>query len=203
MKTRNITLTLEKAREFYNSGNDTLREVALQAFTEDEINTEFFENFKSWKDVEDFLLYVQGINVPFITNGMSRGQKALIKLNHIRRILNADKKMNLTEGTIYYPYISFVTESSTCYNVEINSGEIFKVAKFRANNEKYTLLGGCAFSSSVGLGCLSYSNGMGDSYTTAGFLGCASKDIAKHMGKYFAKEIFDAMYGDFIDYEWI
>lgn len=29
METRNVTLTLDKAKEFYNSGNDALREVAL------------------------------------------------------------------------------------------------------------------------------------------------------------------------------
>ena len=37
METRNVTLTLDKAKEFYNSGNDALREVALQAFTENEL----------------------------------------------------------------------------------------------------------------------------------------------------------------------
>lgn len=30
MDTRNVTVTLDKAREWYNSGNATLREVALQ-----------------------------------------------------------------------------------------------------------------------------------------------------------------------------
>ena len=34
MKERNITITLEKAKEWYNSGNDSLKEVALQALVE-------------------------------------------------------------------------------------------------------------------------------------------------------------------------
>ena len=36
---RNITITLEQAREWYESGNDTLKALALSAFTEDEITT--------------------------------------------------------------------------------------------------------------------------------------------------------------------
>lgn len=34
MKERNITITIDKAREWYNSGSESLREVALQDFTE-------------------------------------------------------------------------------------------------------------------------------------------------------------------------
>ena len=37
---RNITVTLEKAREWYNSGNTSLKEIALQAFSKEEL-TEF------------------------------------------------------------------------------------------------------------------------------------------------------------------
>ena len=34
---RSIKVSLEKARGWYNSGNESLREVALQAFKEDEL----------------------------------------------------------------------------------------------------------------------------------------------------------------------
>ena len=34
---RNITITLEKAKEWYNSGNNQLKEIALQAFNKDEL----------------------------------------------------------------------------------------------------------------------------------------------------------------------
>jgi hypothetical protein len=36
-----------------------------------------------------------------------------------------------------------------------------------------------------------------------GLLSCKTKEIAEHMGKYFAKEIFDAVYGQFNNYKWI
>ena len=35
MESRNIALTLEKAKEWYNSGSSDLKEVALQAYTEE------------------------------------------------------------------------------------------------------------------------------------------------------------------------
>ena len=34
---RNITITLEKAREWYNSGYSSLKEIALQAFSKEEL----------------------------------------------------------------------------------------------------------------------------------------------------------------------
>ena len=37
MEKRNITITIEKAREWYNSGNEALKEAALQAFEEKEL----------------------------------------------------------------------------------------------------------------------------------------------------------------------
>ena len=37
METRNISITLEQAMEWYNSGNSTLRTLALSAYTEDEL----------------------------------------------------------------------------------------------------------------------------------------------------------------------
>jgi hypothetical protein len=53
MNTRNITLTLDKAKEWYNNGGE-LREIALQAFTEQELNP----LPKSWKE------YVNRYGVP-------------------------------------------------------------------------------------------------------------------------------------------
>ena len=37
METRNISVTLKQAIEWYNSGNDTLRTLALNAYTKDEL----------------------------------------------------------------------------------------------------------------------------------------------------------------------
>ena len=49
MEERNITVTLDKAREWYNSGNESLKEIALQAFSENELKF----NFRSIKSLRD------------------------------------------------------------------------------------------------------------------------------------------------------
>ena len=41
MKERNITITLDKAREWYNSENESLKEIALQAFNESELKFDY------------------------------------------------------------------------------------------------------------------------------------------------------------------
>lgn len=41
METRNISVTLEQARKWYNSGNATLRELALNAYTKDELELDY------------------------------------------------------------------------------------------------------------------------------------------------------------------
>ncbi len=41
MKARNISVTLEQAREWYNSGNATLKTLALNAYTEDELELNY------------------------------------------------------------------------------------------------------------------------------------------------------------------
>ena len=41
METRNISVTLKQAREWYNSENDTLRTLALNAYTKDELEPDY------------------------------------------------------------------------------------------------------------------------------------------------------------------
>ena len=41
MKERNITITIDKAREWYNSENESLKKIALQAFSEKELKFNF------------------------------------------------------------------------------------------------------------------------------------------------------------------
>lgn len=204
MESRNITLTLDKAQEFYNSGNTALREIALQAFTEDELQGKDFKKFKSWKDIEDDLAD-RGVNFYRDTKCLTKGQIALLKLNHIRKILNNDQKMSLTKGAIYYPYIRFTTKASKYYKDELKSGSLVKVGTIEQScGDLYYVLGGDTNSSgSAGLGCFYSNPGVGTFTACFGFLGCVSQEIAEHMSRYFAKEIFDAMYGDFVDYKWV
>lgn len=211
MESRNIALTLEKAREWYNSGSADLREVALQAYTEEELTTPKFNDIKTFRDACD-VLGVSHANFNKMLKGhygenilkATPASIAAIKLNIIRQALNKGQKMELTKGTIYYPYTPFVTRKSTYYNDELRDGSMVEVAQFMSNGEVYRLLGGGADSGGVaGLGCFYSNYGVGNSNADVGFLGCASKEIAEHMSRYFAKEIFEAKYGDLVSYEWV
>ena len=209
MKERNVTVTLNKAKEWFNSGNATLKEVALQAFNKDELEYSF-RDITSFKKACEAL----GLNYDdmfYITENIatiSKASAAMFKLNIIRKALNLGQDLHLTkdpEGSyIYYPYNPFVTKSSTYYKSEINSGKMKVIGKIKSEGEEYNVLGGCAnLGSSAGLGRFASNYGVGAADTYFGFLGCANKEIAQHLGKYFGMLIIEAQYGDIVDFEFI
>ena len=63
MEKRNITVSLEEAREWYNGENQTLRKLALQAYTEKELSEP--QNFKEVLKA----LGIQSINIGMKVNG--------------------------------------------------------------------------------------------------------------------------------------
>lgn len=204
MKRRTITVTLAKAREWFNSGNATLREVALQAFYKDELACNFnnITTFKRACDVLE-LHYDDMVRNANIIATISKASAAMFKLNIIRKALNSGWGLPLTkdheDSPIYYPYNPIVTKSSSCYNSEINSGKMEVIGKIRSEGEEYYVLGGHANSG----GCYNLSGlgsifSVGNAYAQIGFLGCASKEIAQHFGKYFGMLITEAKYADMI-----
>ena len=204
METRNVELTLEKAQEWYKKGGD-LKEVALQAFTEEELKGINFKCITSMDDVLNALniRIKEYDDTIYMLEKYSKASAAAFKLNLVRKALSMGKEMSLTKGTIWYPYTPFVTEKSSYYKDEIKDGEMWIVAKFSVGCENYLLLGGDANTGSDnGLGFFYSYYGVGYSPANVGFLGCATKEIAQHMGKYFAKEIFEAKYGDAVKYTW-
>ncbi len=207
MKERNVTVTLNKAKEWFNSGNATLKEIALQAFDKDEL-TYNFKNITTFKKACEAL----GLNYDdmfYITKNIatiSKASAAMFKLNIIRKALNLGQDLHLTKNPedsyIYYPYNPFATKSSTYYKSEINSGKMKVIGKIKSEGEEYNVLGGStSYGGSAGLGRFFYSNGVGDAYAGVGFLGCANKEIAQHLGKYFGMLITEAKYGDMVDFE--
>ena len=204
---RNITITLEKAVEWYNSGNDTLKEVALQAFTKDELIYDF-KNITTFKKA----CKVLNLNYNFIKSQIldlteiSKASAAMLKLNIIRKALNLGQDLHLTKDSkdyyIYYPYNPFITKSSTYYKNDINSGKMEVIGKIKSEGEEYNVLGGgAANGGSANLGGFVSSKGVGSADSDIGFLGCATKEIAQHFGKYFGMLITEAKYGDMVDFE--
>ena len=207
MEERNITITLDKAKEWFNSENATLKEIALQAFDKDELTFNFkrITTFKKACDAlnlnsDDMFYIIKNIAT------ISKASAAMFKLTIIRKALNLGQDLHLTKNLedsyIYYPYNPFVTKNSTCYKGDINSGKMEVIGKIKSEGEEYNVLSGYTNGGdSTGLGDFNSFNGVGFASTSAGFLGCASKEIAQHLGKYFGMLITEAKYGDLSDFE--
>ena len=207
MEERKITITLEKAREWYNSNNVSLKEIALQAFNEEEL----IYNFKSittfQKACETLNLnYGEMLHVKMNIDTFSRASAAMFELNIIRKALNLGHDLHLTKNLensyIHYPYNLFVTKSSTYYKSDINSGKMEVIGKIKSEGEEYNVLGGSALNGGAdSLGYFCSDDGVGGANADFGFLGCATEEIAQHFGKYFGMLITEAKYADMIDFE--
>nr|DAD59165.1 MAG TPA: hypothetical protein [Bacteriophage sp.] len=211
METRNIKITLDKAREWYNSNNEALKEIGLQAFSKEELAAFDFTKIKTFEDALAILQYskYEKIHITEAINSISMYSKAsaaMCKLNIIRKALNLGKDLHLIKNSgdsnLYYPYNPFITENSDFYESELNSGEMEIIGKIKSEGTLYKVLSGdAAYSEYVGLGRFVYYTGVGAANADIGFLGCAAEEIAQHFGKYFGMLITEAKYGDLLDFE--
>lgn len=206
---RNVSITLEKAQEWYNSGNDSLKEIALQAFNENELKFDF-RKIKSLSDACSVL----GLNYNVILSetcymkSISRASAAMFNLNIIKKALNLGKELSFTKNPedsyICYPFNPIIRKDSTYYSDEIKEGRIKIVGKFKVEGEIYLILGDIAIASltcSSGLGAFNPKNGSSQAFSNIAFLGCASREIAEHFSRYFGTLITEAKYGDLKGFE--
>ena len=203
METRNITITLEKAREWYNSDNESLKELSLQAFGRDELAYNFKKITTFKKACEALNLNNDDINCAIKDMALIKISPAMFKLNIIRRALNLGYDLSLTKNPkgsiLYYPYNPLVIESSTHYKGELNSSKMHVIGKIKSEGVLYNVLGGGANGGGLaGFSDFNFRIGVGNAYASFGFLGCATEDIAKHFGKYFGMLITEAKYADII-----
>ena len=207
METRNVTLTLQKAKEFYNSGNAALKEVALQAFTKEELTTPKYTNIKTFEDACAAIglpmykanAYIKAILLKGEV-GISQHLVAIYKLDIISKALNGtDWNPKTTKGAIYYGWVKLYKKSS---NIPSDKKII---GNFIADGQKYLLVGGfkgCRLYD--GIGVFHSRCEYGDLDAHLGLLCCKSAEIAKYMSEQFGKLIFDACYAQHIGaYEWL
>lgn len=206
METRNVTLTLQRAKEFYNSGNAALKEVALQAFTQEELTTPNYTDIKTLEDAVKALgMDINKVaydlnNLTCLEGGLGEHLAAIYKLDIIRKALNgADWKPKMTEGDIYYGWVRFYRKSS-----DVPSDKKI-IGNFIADEQKYLLVGGFGSGGYYGgLSNFDFLYGAGYSVAAFGLLYCKSIDIAKYMSEQFGKIIFDACYAQHIGaYKWL
>ena len=207
MKERNVTVTIDKAREWYNSENESLKEIALQAFNENELNF----GFRSIKSLSDAcsvldLNYNEILSESCYIKKISKASAAMFKLNIVKKALNLGQELSFTKNPedsyICYPFNPIICRDSIYYSDEIKEDKIKIVGKFKVEGEIYLILGNSAIASltcSSGLGAFNPKNGSG--FSSIGFLGCASREIAEHFSRYFGTLITEAKYGDLKGFE--
>ena len=200
----NCFISVQQARIMYNSGNKVLKNIACKTYKEEELVFDYkkITNFRKACDAL-YLNYDEIKEKADTIYNISKSSAAMFKLNIIRKALNLGQDLYLTktpeDSYIYYPYNPFVTKSSTYYKSEINSGKMEVIGKIKSEGEKYNVLGGSAdYGGPTGLGYFYSSSGVGHANAVIGFLGCANKEIAQHLGKYFGMLITEAKYGDMI-----
>ena len=201
----NCFISVQQARIMYNSGNEALKEIACSIYTEKELVVDYkkITNFRKACDAL-YLNYDEIKEKVDTIYNISKSSAAMFKLNIIREALNFGQDLQLARNPrnsyIYYPYNPFVTESSTYYASNLNSGKMEIIGKIRSEGTLYDVLGGYAdYGDSNGLGYFGSSNGVGGACANVGFLGCATKEIAQHFGKYFGMLITEAKYGSIIN----
>lgn len=206
---RNVSITLEKAQEWYNSGNDSLKEIALQAFNENELKFDF-RNIKSLCDACNVLglNYNEVLSELCYIKKISKASAAMFKLNIIKKALNLGKELSFTKNPedsyIYYPFNPIIRRDSIYYNDEIEEGKIKIVGKFKVEGEIYLILGDSAIAGVTcfsGLSAFNSKNGSSQAFSNIAFLGCASREIAEHFSRYFGTLITEAKYGDLKGFE--
>lgn len=209
MEKRNMTISIAQARDWFNSGNKQLQELALQVFDRKELTSDFrhivtFEDACKVLGLRYSVSYMDNIN-----RTLSRSTSAMFRLSIIRQALNFGQDMQLVKNPsksyIYCPYNPFITkvEGFRYYKDKINSGSIEIIGEIRTGGVSYYVLNSIAYFNGInGVGNFNYSTGSGCALTDSGFLGCASREIAEHFGKYFGMLITTAKYADIIkDFE--
>lgn len=205
---KTLDISIDMAREWYNSGNETLRKLALECYSVYELKVVPFEEIKSFEDAVNVLgMDIDETNsIVCLIKKKSKSSAAMFKLNIIRKALNLGYDLRLTKNPInsyiYCPNNELITKNSVYYKEELNSGELEIIGSVNCEEiEFYVLCGNTYYSTSDGL--CDFFHGVGVSYSTSiiWYLGCANEKIAKHFGKYFGMLITEAKYGDSDDFE--
>ena len=207
MKGSYVKLSIDDAIEMYHSGNEKFKKIALDAFGEIKLNY----NFRLVKTLEDAcnaldLNYICVVKEADSIANFSKSSAAMFKLNIVKKALNLNRDLHFINGPkksyIYYPFNLLVSDGSTYYEEELNSGEMEIIGKIKVEGEEYNILGGKTSTIEYfGLGNFFCYGNVGKADANFAFLGCASKEIAKHLGKYFGMLITEAKYGDLDGFE--
>lgn len=205
MENKKLNLSIEDARYMYKSNDEVIRNIALRAYSEDELSFDFTK-IKTFEDA----CKVLGLNYDDMKKKVSsiyevsKSSAALFKLNIIGRALNFGHNLYFIENPrhsfIFYPYNPLITNYSVYYRDELSTGKMKIIGKVRCNGEEFKVLGGYANINLLdGFGRFESASGVADADTDTALFGCTSKEIAQHFSRYFGMLITQARFGDIIE----
>ena len=205
MEKRNVEITLDTARKWYYGDNESLKEIALQAFTEDELEEKHWKRITTIEDAVDYLikkemcknLITEYVNLyshqPYIAK--------VLEYQIVVAALTNNEERHLTTGDRWFPVVQFCRpqDRKNCW------GNVY-IGTIKSEGKIYDVVGGFAGDgSAAGLGCFLSANGVSSSGSFIGFRSVsASREIAEHISKYFGKLLFEVHYGGTnCDWKWI
>lgn len=209
MEERRISITYDKAREWFNGDNESLKEIALKVFSEREL-IHNFRDITTFKKACDELGYNYDDIVSKVKSiaEISKASAAMFKLNIIRKALNLRYDMHISknvegENYNYNPFLRLVIKGSTCRRSDVDRSKQEKLGEFISEGITYEIFNGCTSSCCDFKGLSDFYPDRQFGYASAdkGFLGCATEDVSRHLGKYFGMLIIEAMYADMVDFE--
>jgi hypothetical protein len=202
MEERVIKIALDKAKEWYKSGDENLKEIALKAFKEDELNDEPWKRIKTFEDACKHLGVKPDLFI-FGTDGkegkITQHIYKLWKLSIIRKALNEGHDPSYSDNKIFIPRIMICNDKDAEFFCAHNIDDYIINSRVNIGGRAFYVVGGYREFHDGYLLCLKY----GLDYLSnpnIQLLGCKSKEIAAHMGKHFTKEIFEAIYGLYGEY---
>lgn len=205
MEKRNVEITLDTARKWYYGDNESLREVALQAFTKDELEEKHWRNITTIKDAVDYLIK-KGICKNLIAEyvNLYSHQPYIAKVLEYQIVVAAltnNEERHLTTGERWYPVVQFCRpqDRKNCW------GNVY-LGTIESEGEIYDVMGGTADDGGgAGLGYFRSGLGVSVSDSYFGFRSVStSREIAEHISKYFGKLLFEVHYGGTnCDWKWI
>lgn len=123
---------------------------------------------------------------------------AIMRLRIILQALNEGHEFSLTEGDVWYPWVRFYEECKLPASEKKNI-----VRSFILNGKSYFLVGGHAdYGTYSGLGYFHSYNGVGYAAAPVGLFACKDRETALYVSSQFGDLIFQAIYGNLINYYW-
>lgn len=203
METRNVEVSLQTAREWYKSSNKALKEVALQAFSKEELTCKSFRDIKTFEDAYKYLKDNEMCKDLLYEYKCAASKSYSEKLCEYRIVIAAltnNEERKLKTGDCYFPVVQFceIGKEKNCWGSE-------KIGTIEHDRKKYAVVSGCTNNgANAGLGNFRPADGVSNSWTHVGFRSVSRREIAEHISKYFGRLLFEVHYGGVnCDWKWV